>query len=173
MSAPRRDGRPPRSVVSIWPPVVLAAVAGGMALWSLGLGETARQMPLGVALVVLILCVFDLLTRLDAPLSGPLRAFWGADFANREMKHAPAPREELRQIGAVTACVAGMLLIGILPAVPLFVFGYMILFGRRPLVESAAVALGLFGFVYGVFEIALDFTLYRGAFFDSRGFAGW
>jgi len=41
------------------------------------------------------------------------------------------------------------------------------------LVEGLVVAAAVFAFVYIVFEVLLDYELYRGALFSGRGFSDW
>lgn len=163
----------PRVVRSVAAPLVLIAVSLVLLIWSSTFNQTARQVPMLVAGAMLVLSVFDFVCRFDVPALRPLRDFWGADFRNREMRHNPRWTAEVKQILWMFACVTAMLLIGFLPAVPLFVFLYMVVNGRRPLVESLATAAIVFGFVYVVFEVLLDYELYRGALFDARGISGW
>ena len=163
----------PKAVRSIYPPLVLIAAAIAMIVWSQRYNETAGLVPLLTSYSLLILALFDLVCRFDKPFIGPLRDFWGADFQNREMKHDPRPAAEVSQVLWIAGCVAGMMLIGILPTVPVFILFYIIINGRRPWLESLIVTGIVFAFVYVVFEILLDYQLYRGAFFDERGFQGW
>ena len=163
----------PRAVRSIYPPLVLIAAAIVMIVWSQRYTETASLVPLLVAYSLLILSVIDLVCRFDRPFIGPLRDFWGADFQNREMKHDPSPAAEVSQVLWIVGCVAGMMLIGILPTIPIFILSYIIINGRRPWLESLIVTAVIFAFVYIVFEMLLNYQLYRGVLFDERGFQGW
>jgi len=163
----------PRAVRSIFPPLVLIAVGIAMIVWSQRYNETARLVPQLVSYALVVLAFIDLVCRFEKPFLGPLRDFWGADFDNREMRHDPPPAAEVSQVLWIAGCVAGMMLIGILPTVPVFIFFYILINGRRPWLESLIVTAIVFAFVYVVFEMLLDYQLYRGAFFDERGFAGW
>jgi hypothetical protein len=163
----------PRLVRSIAAPSVLVVASLAVLLWSSTFNETARQVPLLVAGATLALSIFDFVCRFDALALRPLRDFWGADFLNREMRHNPRWTAEVGQILWMIGCVAAMLLIGFLPAVPLFVLLYMVINGRRPMIESLVTAAIVFAFVYVVFEVLLDYELYRGALFDARGFSDW
>ena len=163
----------PKAVRSIYPPLVLIAVAFLMIVWSQRYNETASLVPLLVSYTLLILAFFDLVCRFEKPFIRPLRDFWGADFQNREMKHDPSPAAEVSQVVWIVGCVAGMMLIGILPTIPIFILSYIIINGRRPWLESLIVTVIVFAFVYVVFEMLLDYQLYRGVLFDERGFQGW
>ena len=163
----------PKAVRSIYPPLVLIAVAFLMIIWSQRYNETARLVPLLVSYSLLILAFFDLLCRFDRPFIRPLRDFWGADFDNREMKHDPRPAAEVNQVVWIVGCVAGMMLIGILPTIPIFILSYIVINGQRTWLESIFATALVFAFVYVVFEMLLDYELYRGVLFDERGFQGW
>jgi hypothetical protein len=164
---------PPPFVRSVWPPLAIMAFATIMFVWTLRYNDIARQVPLLVASALFFLGVFDLVCRIDRRALDPLRDFWGGDFGNPEMKHHPRVRDEAIQIGWMIASVAGMMLLGILPTVPLFIFFYTKVQGKRPWLESLLVAAIIFIFVYAVFELFLDYRLYRGALFDPRGFQAW
>lgn len=163
----------PRLVRSVAAPLVLIAVSAGLFIWASTYNDTARQVPMLVAGAMLLLSAIDFACRFEAPVLRPLRDFWGADFINREMRHNPRWTAEVVQALWMAGCVAAMLAIGFLPAVPLFVFSYMVANGKRPVGESVMAAVVVFAFVYIVFELLLDYRLYRGAFFDARGVAGW
>ena len=167
------DDRTPEAIRSIWPAIVLAGFSGAMIIWSHGYGEVARLVPVIVGWAMLVLCVVDILSRLDLPFSQFLRDFWGADFRNREMKHDPALKAEIMQALWISGCVAGMLTIGILPSLPVFVMGYIAVVGGRRWIECIAAGAIVFGFVYVVFEVLLNYELYRGVLFDERGFSNW
>lgn len=163
----------PKAVRSVWPAAVLAGFAILMIVWSGGYNETARLVPRLVGWAMLILCAIDILSRLDLPFSQLLKDFWGADFRNREMKHNPRWMAELGQFMWITGLVAGMMTVGILPSVPAFVMAYMAFHGGRRWLECLVAGAVVFGFVFVVFEVLLDYTLYRGLLFDDRGFSNW
>lgn len=168
-----RDNRVPAMVRSIYPPLLLIVLSIVMIVWSYGFNETARTVPLLVGYGLLFLSGIDFYCRLDLPFANLLSDFWGADFRNPEMSHNPDWKAEAAQILWITGCVAAMLLIGILPTAPLFVMSYMAVNGSRRWPECLAGGAAVFGFVYVVFELLLDYQLYRGVLFDERGFANW
>lgn len=162
-----------RGVRSVWPALVIAAISAGFIVWSFQYSPLSRFVPLIVGFAMFVLALLDLASRTDTRLGHFVRTAAGADFANPEMKHTPPVSSELTQAGWMALCVAGMLTIGILPTVPLYVLSSMRFNGRRPWKEAiiAAAAAGLFTFV--VFEVFLSYELYRGVFLDKRGLAGW
>lgn len=162
-----------RGVRSIWPALVIAALSAGFVVWSFQYSPTSRFVPLIVGFTMVVLALLDIASRTDMRIGQYVRTAAGADFANPEMKHTPPVKSELTQAGWMAGCVGGMLTIGILPTVPLYVLSSMRFNGRRPWTEAiiAASAAGLF--TYLVFEVFLSYELYRGVFLDKRGIAGW
>ena len=160
------------AVTSIWPAVVVLAVAIGLALWSQSYSPVARRFPTAVSVILAILAIFDLWSRIDVPGRRAVTAVWGASFGNREMTHAPDPRDELAITGWILAAFASAALFGILVALPLFCLAYVRLRGR-PLWHAALVAAVLAAFIYAVFEMLLDYELYRGLLFAGGGLRRW
>jgi len=163
----------PAKVRSIWPPLVLLAAALGYAWWAQDYGQVPRMMPTLVGLATAFLAMLDLLSRLKNRLGAVLRLTLGADFMNPEMGHDPPLGREAAVILAMLGCVLAMLMIGILPTVPLFILLYMRFWGGRPWLASLISSAVVLAFVIAVFELALDYELYRGVLFDPRGFDSW
>ena len=154
-------------------PVALFVMSGGFAIWSNQLPETPRMMPFLVAAITAILCVFDFLARGNSPFAQKVGHWLGADFSNREMKHNPAISAEIAMLLWMVLCVGLMMFIGILPSVFVFVLIYMRYQGKQSWRNSVIASIGSLLFVVVVFEILLQYNLYRGALFDPRGFDAW
>ncbi|MHA6344366.1 tripartite tricarboxylate transporter TctB family protein [Roseivivax sp. CAU 1761] len=152
----------PQKITSIWPPLLLLAVSLGYVAWAQKYGAVPRLMPTLVGGATAALAVLDLLSRFDSRLGRALRLALGADFRNREMSHDPAIGREAAMIGWMLAALASIWLIGLLPTVPLFITAYMRLWGRLPLSMAALSGVAVLGFVVVVFEVLLDYALYRG-----------
>ena len=167
------ESPPARSVVSVWPP--LAVSAGGVAIWIVSgtYSDEARQFPRIVAALLVVLGLFDGWSRVNLPGRALVSDIWGASFRRREMLTVPPLRQELVLTLWMAGAFAGMAVVGILVALPAFVFGYLRLHARRGTLFSAAVAGGFLAFEYAVFEWLLDYELYRGLLFTPGGLARW
>lgn len=168
-----RETRVAPSVRSPYPALVVIAIGLGAIYFCWDLTPTAREVPILTAAVLVVMGLFDLGTRTRMPFKDFFVRFWGADFLNREMKYVPGLSKELAVVGWATACTLGMLFFGILPTIPVFCFAYLMIAGRRPLLESVLVTIGFFVCVYVLFEVLLHYHLYRGAFFTKGGIASW
>jgi len=154
-------------------PVTLFLLSAGYAIWSNHLSEIPRMMPFLVAVVTALLCAFDFLARGDSLFAQKIGHWLGADFSNREMKHNPAISAEIAMLLWMVLCVGLMMFIGILPSVFVFVLIYMRYQGKQSWRNSVIASIGSLLFVVLVFEILLQYNLYRGALFDPRGFDAW
>ncbi len=162
-----------RAVGSPYPALLVIFIGLGAIYMCWNLTATAREVPILTAAVLVVLGLFDLGTRTRMPFKSFFVKFWGADFTNLEMKFAPGLTRELVVIGWAVACALGMLFIGILPTIPIFCFAYLMIQGKRPLLESVLVTAGFFVCVYVLFEVLLHYHLYRGALFTKGGIASW
>ena len=154
-------------------PITLFILSAGFAIWSNDLAEIPRMMPFLVAAITGLLCVFDFLARGTSPFAQKIGHWLGADFSNREMKHNPAISAEVVMLLWMVLCVGLMMFIGILPSVFVFVLVYMRYQGKQSWRNSVLASIGSLLFVVAVFEILLQYNLYRGALFDPRGFDAW
>ena len=129
----------------------------------------ARAVPAGVAWVMLVLVILDLVSRTRTPLGIMLMRRLnpaGDAEAMKEHKRYPA----LKQIGAVlwiAGFAAGMLFIGILYAVPLYVFASLYFRGGRPLILALAVSAGATAMIWTLFVAVLGLELYPGMLFSG------
>jgi len=129
----------------------------------------ARAVPAGVAWVMLVLLILDLVSRTRTNI-GLTLMHWlnpaGDPDKMEEHKRYPA----LKQIGAVlwiSGFAAAMVLIGILYAVPLYVFSSLYLRGRRPLPVAIGAAAIATAAIYLLFVAVLGLELYPGILFDG------
>ena len=134
-----------------------------------GYSPDARAVPSGVAWVMLVLVILDLISRTRTPL-GTTLMHWlnpaGDPEAMKDHKRYPV----LKQVGAVLwigAFAAAMLFIGILYAVPLYVFASLYFRGGRPLIVAAAVSAGATAMIWTLFVAVLGLQLYPGMLFGG------
>jgi predicted membrane protein len=89
------------------------------------------------------------------------------------MKHNTSISGEVVMLLWMVLCVGLMMFFGILPSIFVFVLAYMRYQGKQSWRNSLLASIGSLLFVIGVFEILLQYNLYRGALFDPRGFDAW
>jgi hypothetical protein len=129
----------------------------------------ARAVPAGVAWVMLVLVLLDLVSRTQTGI-GTTLMHWlnpAGDAAKQEgVKHYPL----LKQFSAVlwvSGFTAALVLIGILYAVPLYVFSSLYFQGRRPLPVCLAVSAAATAMIWLLFAVVLRLELYPGILFGG------
>ena len=129
----------------------------------------ARAVPAGVAWVMIALLILDLVSRTRTPLGATLM-HWLNPAGDAAKTEGAARYPALKQIGAVlwiAGFVAAMVLIGILYAVPLYVFLSLLVRGRRALWVAAAIAAGAGAMIWVLFDLVLQLELYPGVLFGG------
>lgn len=149
------------------PPILLAALATGVIFIAMDYGKTASQLPLLIAATTLVLAILDVVSRLDGTPGRVLRALLGAGFEDRELDFEPRIPKEIIQVLWIVAVVTGITLVGILVAVPLFVFAYTWAHGRWSVYSSVLAGALVLAIVSIIFEVLLDYTLFRGVLFGA------
>ena len=129
----------------------------------------ARAVPAGVAWVMVALLILDLVSRTRTPLGAKLMHWLNP--AGDAAKAEAGPRyPALKQFSAVlwiAGFVAAMILIGILYAVPLYVFSSLYLRGRRSLLLALGVSATATAMIWLLFVAVLGLELYPGALFNE------
>ena len=156
-------------VADYLPALGLLLLTIGYLATAYGYSPDARAVPSGVAWVMLVLVILDLISRTRTSI-GTTLMHWlnpaGDPEAMKDHKRYPV----LRQVGAVLwigAFAAAMLFIGILYAVPLYVFASLYFRGGRPLIVAAAVSAGATAMIWTLFVAVLGLQLYPGMLFGG------
>jgi hypothetical protein len=151
------------------PPLVLLAVTIIYLVTGYEYSSEARAFPVTVAWVMLVLVGLDFASRTKTPLGESLIRTLNPAATPEKVEQLPRYPilKQLSAIGWVVGFVALMVLIGILYAVPVYVFASMYVRGKRPLWLSAAVAGAATLFIWFLFERVLMLELYRGILFGA------
>lgn len=156
-------------VADYLPALGLLVLTIGYLVTAYGYTPDARAVPAGVAWVMLLLVTLDLVSRTRTQV-GLTLMHWlnpaGDPEAMKDHKRYPL----LKQAGAVlwiAAFAAAMLLIGILYAVPLYVFASIYFRGARPLLVAVAVSAGATAMIWTLFVAVLGLQLYPGMLFGG------
>lgn len=122
-----------------------------------------RTVPAIVAWIVIVLLVLDLASRTETPLGRALRRHISAAAPQ-------TPYPVMRQITAVlwiAGFAAALVAIGVMFAVPLFVFAFMRFRGGRPVWASLLGGVGVALFVWLLFVLLLRLELHPGLVFGG------
>lgn len=153
--------------VEYLPAAALLAIAAGYLVLAYGYAPESRLVPAGVAWVMIALLALDLAartrTRLGDVINRWLNAATTAPGAANEDASAPAARQ-VAAVLWVAGFTAALALIGILAAVPLYVFASLRFRGRRNYGVCLAVGGGTALVIWLLFAVILRIDLYPGLF---------
>ena len=156
-------------VRAIVPTLVLAALALIYLATGLGYNADTRAVPLVVTSVTLLLLALDFLSQGKGRVAYALRRFFGGAAMVR-----PGQGGESAPVGKEIAAFAWMaaftglaVLFGFYLTIPVYVFSYLRFYAGKPLLASAAMALGLIGILYITFEYLLGYAIFEGLLFGG------
>lgn len=169
----KTNNETPKSVKSVWPAVFIMCLSAATLFAARNYSEISSNFPNMVAATLFVLGAFDFYSRTNLPGQKMVSIFWGSGFDRREMQHVPSFSREAIIVAWVAFMFFGMSFFGILIAAPAFVFLFVWLRSGWAPLKAFMIAAMVFAFEFGVFEWALDYTLYRGLLFNGEGFSNW
>jgi hypothetical protein len=129
----------------------------------------ARAVPAGVAWVMLVLVVLDLISRTQTTIGSALMHWLnpaGETTKQESVKHYPLLKQFMAVLW-VAGFAAALVLIGILYAVPLYVFSSLYFQGRRRLLMCLGVSAAATAMIWLLFAVVLRLELYPGILFGG------
>ena len=154
-------------VVEYLPALVMLAVTIAYLTVAYTYTEQARLFPVPVGWLMLLLLALDLVSRTKTPIGETLTRLLNPAA---EVEGAEDRFPLLRQLSAilwVAFFTAALVLIGIMYAVPLYVFGSMRFHGRKSFLTSLVTAVCVTAFTWVLFAFALQVELYPGILFSD------
>ena len=156
-------------IIDYVPAAVLFVVAAIYLATGYTYDAEARAFPSVVGWAALLLAALDIVARTQTPvgiaITRRLNPAAAPDKTDGEA-HYPVGKQ-VRAVLWALGFVAALVLIGILYAVPAYVFASLRLRGRRPLLTCALVAAGATIFIYLLFVQLLGIELYPGMLFGA------
>jgi hypothetical protein len=163
------------------PPLVLLAITIVFIVAAYGYPPASREVPLLVCYALVVLIGLDILSRTSTGAGQLVRKYLnpGSGLTDNigsgltdlpkteEDEEHPSGRRELIAVGWVAAFTAGVMLVGILPSVPVYLASYMIVEGKKKPLFSILIAAAVVLFLWVSFEEILSIPLYRGYFFED------
>lgn len=154
-------------LVEYLPALVMVAVTIAYLITAYTYSVQARLFPVPVGWLMLLLLALDLVSRTKTPIGESLTRLLNPAA---EVEGAEPRFPVLRQLSAlfwVAFFTAALVLIGIMYAVPLYVFGSMRFHGKKSYLTSLIAAVCVTVFTWVLFAFALQVELYPGALFSD------
>jgi hypothetical protein len=155
------------SFVDYLPAAILFVLAAIYLVTGYTYEPEARAFPVTVGWAALLLAAVDIVARTDTAIGLSItRRFNPAAAPENAEKHAHySLGKQVAAVAWAAGFVALFVTIGILYAVPLYVFASMRLRGKRPLWMCLLAAAGITLFIYLLFVQLLQIELYPGLLF--------
>jgi len=154
-------------IVDYVPALVMLAVTIGYLAIAYTYSEQARLFPVPVGWLMLALLALDLVSRTKTPVGESLTRLLNPAA---EVEGAEPRFPVLKQLSAILwvgLFTVALVLIGIMYAVPLYVFGSMRFHGKKSYRTSLIAAVSVTAFTWILFAFALQVELYPGALFSD------
>jgi hypothetical protein len=134
-----------------------------------GYPARARAFPAMVAWVMLALLALDLLSRTETRVGLAIKRTLNpaSDLVPRASGHAQSWQRQVTSVLWIAGFTTAIVLIGIIGAVPLYVFSALRFRGQRHLLTCLIAAAGATAFIYLLFGVVLRLNLYPGIFFSD------
>jgi hypothetical protein len=156
-------------LIDYLPALVLWLLTAGYLATAYGYSAESRVVPVLVAWSMLVLLLLDLASRTQTPLGQTLTQWFNPAAAQAESTgsgHAVISKQ-LAAVLWLAGFTTLLLLIGVLYAVPLYVFASIRLRGRRSYLASLVVAAGMALTVWLLFGVLLRLQFYPGLLFGG------
>ncbi|MGE3248005.1 MAG: tripartite tricarboxylate transporter TctB family protein [Beijerinckiaceae bacterium] len=124
-----------------------------------------RLFPLLIGYMGIILSILDILSLTASEAGAMVTRTFGKAFDPSKLD-GRNPLREILVLGSICLIVVAIYLFGFLIATPLSVALWMMIGGRKHLGVSLATAAGALAFVWLLFELALQYELYRGVIWE-------
>jgi hypothetical protein len=157
-----------RSRKDLYVSLVMLAAMVAMLILSYQLDPKGRMMPVLVAWAGIVLCALDAFGHTDSR-AGRWVGMFLSDRLDLQKRPPAARRLSVEALACfwMMVALALMLVLGFILATPLYILGYMLIYGRRSFRQSAITAVVTTAFIWVVFEILLQYNLYRGILFED------
>lgn len=148
--------------------ILVLGLAVAFQAMSFELPGKGRMVPLLVGWIAIVLCALDIVAHTDTAFGRWIaRVLSGTAHRVSEERRGPGVPAELAAFFWVVFACAGVIVFGFLWAVPVYVFAYMLFYGRKGAVQSGLTALCATLFLWVVFELLLEYEIYRGILFSD------
>ena len=150
-------------------PVALLLAMAVVLVASYGYGPEERALPVLVAWTTIALLMLEILVQAGTPAGRRIDRLLQGTNAGPELARAPPVTVLIHAFGWPGLLVALTVLIGILPAVLVYVFFSLKMAGGKSLRQALAIAVVLTGLSWLLFEWTMSYRLFRGVLMGYFG----
>ncbi|NQV57479.1 MAG: tripartite tricarboxylate transporter TctB family protein [Rhodospirillales bacterium] len=151
------------------PPIIVLAMSVAFLVISYGYDVRARQVPVLIGWSLIVLCVLDLVATSDTAMGQAVQRFFTGTIVGEAEANAHAYPLGRVLVAAAwpIAFVALVYLFGFMAVIPVYVFLFVAVHGKKGVRQGLWATLVTSAFTYVVFEQFLRYEVYRGIFFEG------
>lgn len=153
-----------RPLVEYLPAAGLLAVSIAYLITAAGYKPESRAVPEAVAWVMIVLLLLDLASRSETRIGRALMALLNPAALTGERPDAASGKRQIAAVSWILGFAVGLVALGILAAVPLYVFSALRFKGKRSIPVALAAAVIALLAIWLLFAEALRLPLYAGLF---------
>jgi len=147
----------------------MLAFSVGFLIWSSTYDEQSRQVPMLIAWSMLILCALDIVATTGTKIGRYVKAFFSGTIVG-EAADDGTPRPLGKTLVAMAwpiGFVGSVVFFGFVAVIPVYVFLFVLLQGRKSIRLALTSAVSTTAFTYVVFDQLLQYEVYRGLVFGG------
>ncbi|MCG6875098.1 MAG: hypothetical protein LJE97_08395 [Betaproteobacteria bacterium] len=155
--------------LNLLPPMAMLAFSIGFLGWAYTYGERAQQMPVLVGWIMSVLCALDVVASSRTRAGNLVRALFAGTRVDRgAVKGTGKPiARSVVSILWPTAFISLVAVFGFLPVIPVYVFLFVVLQGRKSVRQGLAAATFTTALTFVLFKLALGYEVYQGLLFSG------
>jgi len=151
------------------PPVIMILVGLGFLIWSYTYDPEARLFPVIIGWTWIILSGLDIVASSHTKIGNLVSAFFtGQMVASNDDEHTEQSiKKTIISIVWVIAFIGAVYFVGFLPVIPLYVFLFAVMQGKKPIMLGAIAGAATVTFVWLVFAVIFNYPIFKGIFFEE------
>ena len=156
------------TVSRLTPAVVVFALSIGFLIWAYSYTGRGHMMPALTGWFLVTLSLLDIVAATPTRIGGVIADFFAGKVVGEPKGQSHGTVGRVLMAAAWPGLfVAGVILFGFFLAIPIYVFAFMLLFGKKTLRESSIGAAATTVFTLVVFEWLLRYEVFRGIVFGG------
>jgi hypothetical protein len=152
---------------NLYASLLILAIAIAFQAMTYGLPANNRMVPALVGWIAIVLCVLDVIAHTETAAGRWIARVMSGSAHIAAAKPGPGLAAELRAFLWIALACAGVALFGFMWTIPVYIFAYTVIQGRKPMILAGLTALGATFSIWVAFELLLEYEIYRGLLFSD------
>ena len=156
------------TVSRLAPAVIVFACSVGFLIWTYSYAGRGHMMPALTGWFLVIMSFLDILAATPTRIGAAIADFFAGKVVGEPVGHSHGTAGRVLMAAAWPgAFVAGVILFGFFLTIPVYVFLFMLMYGKKTIREALIGAAATTAFTVVVFEWLLNYEVFRGIVFGG------